>query len=107
MRVDESLRYCMDVELWVRLAQAGCRLRRVEGCLSVSKRHEDTKSDSARRYMHAETLTMLARYGLTEAVHRELRRWAEETNLLEGAGRRLGPLFRWARSLEKRATRRR
>jgi glycosyltransferase involved in cell wall biosynthesis len=105
LRVDESLRYCMDFDLWLRMARAGCRLRRVEGMLSISKSHGETKSNSARRFMHAETLVQLSRLGHFDAVHRELRRWAEQTSLLEAAGRRLGPLFRLARSLEKRRRR--
>lgn len=106
VRVDESLHYCMDLDLWVRLAKAGCGLRRVDGCLSMSKRHGATKSDSQRRFMHAEIAATLGRHGYTDAVHRELQRWAEEANLLEAAGRRLGPLFRWARSWEKRSRQR-
>jgi hypothetical protein len=106
LRVDESLRYCMDFDLWLRLARAGCRLRRVQGLLSISKSHGDTKSNSARRFMHAESLVQLARLGHFDAVHRELRRWAEQTSLLEASGRRLGFLFRLARSLEKRCRRR-
>lgn len=103
--VDESLRYCMDVDLWLRLAKR-CRFRRIPDCLSFSKSHPDTKTNAERYLMHAEGMELIARNGGWAVLRKELNRWASELTEIQASGRRLGPLFRIARRIERKSRQR-
>src|SRR5205823_4831882 len=45
---NESLRYAMDYEYWLRLARAGARFHYVDRVLAATRRHPATKSLSER-----------------------------------------------------------
>ena len=59
--LDESLNYCMDYDLWLRMAQAGCRFAHLRERLAGSRLHQDTKTLGSRLKVHAELNTMLRR----------------------------------------------
>jgi glycosyltransferase involved in cell wall biosynthesis len=59
--LDESLRYCMDYELWLRLGKGGARFRYLPGKLAGSRLHADTKTLGQRLAVHVEINDMLKR----------------------------------------------
>jgi glycosyltransferase involved in cell wall biosynthesis len=56
--LDESLHFCMDYDLWIRLARIA-RFGYVPEYLATSRLHEETKTLSRRREVYAEVLRML------------------------------------------------
>jgi glycosyltransferase involved in cell wall biosynthesis len=87
--LDESLRYCMDYDLWIRLAHVSPLVHLPE-YLANSRLHADTKTLSQRVPVHAEILRTVHRhfgrvtsqwvYGHAHAVlqaHRRDTRWAD------------------------------
>lgn len=59
-----DLRYTLDYEYWLRLADGGARFARIGGVLAGSRLHADTKTLGSRVPVHRETNDMLrARYG--------------------------------------------
>lgn len=62
--LDASLRYCMDYEYWLRLADAGVKFAYLPELLAGSRLHGQTKTLGQRRQAHEEINDMLyARYG--------------------------------------------
>ena len=59
--LDESLRYCMDYELWLRWGKAGARFLYLPEKLAGSRLHADTKTLGQRVAVHAEINDMLRR----------------------------------------------
>ena len=59
--LDESLRYCMDYELWLRWGKAGARFLYLPEKLAGSRLHADTKTLGQRVAVHAEINDMLLR----------------------------------------------
>lgn len=59
--LDESLQYCMDYELWLRLARAGARFVYLPEKLAGSRLYADNKTLGARVAVHAEINDMLRR----------------------------------------------
>ena len=59
--LDESLRYCMDYEFWLRLAHAGARFAHLPVRLAGSRLHADTKTLGSRVPVHEEINDMLLR----------------------------------------------
>ena len=59
--LDESLRYCMDYELWLRWGKAGARFLYLPERLAGSRLHADTKTLGQRVAVHAEINDMLRR----------------------------------------------
>ena len=68
--LDASLRYCMDYELWLRLAKGGAKFAYLEHRLAGSRLHPDTKTLGSRVAVHAEINDMLKR-----TIGRVPRRW--------------------------------
>jgi glycosyltransferase involved in cell wall biosynthesis len=68
--LDASLRYCMDYELWLRLAQGGARFAYLEEKLAGSRLYPETKTLGSRLAVHAEINDMLKR-----TLGRVPRRW--------------------------------
>lgn len=57
--LNETLRYCMDYEYWVRLAMKGAKFAYIPCTLSGSRMYADNKTLSARLQVHAEINSML------------------------------------------------
>ena len=83
--LDASLRYCMDYEYWLRLAQGGARFDYLEARLAGSRLHEETKTLGSRLPVHAEINDMLRRT-LGRVPARWLVHYAHAC-VQEGAGR--------------------
>ena len=60
--LDESLRYCMDYDLWIRLARAGKTFRHTPHHLANTRLHADTKTLGQRGQAHAEILRVVHRH---------------------------------------------
>ncbi len=60
--LDESLRYCMDYDLWIRLARAGKVLSHVSRYLASTRLHADAKTLDQRGQAHAEILRVIYRH---------------------------------------------
>jgi hypothetical protein len=60
--LDESLRYCMDYDLWIRLAKAGKTFRHTPHYLASTRLHADTKTLGQRGQAHAEILRVIYRH---------------------------------------------
>lgn len=58
--LDERLRFCMDYEYWIRLAQRGARFSYLEEKLAGSRLYPETKTLGSRVAAHAEINDMLA-----------------------------------------------
>ena len=62
--LDESLGYCMDYELWLRLGRSGARFHLLERKLAGSRMYPDNKTLRARVKVHAEINDMFrSRFG--------------------------------------------
>jgi glycosyltransferase involved in cell wall biosynthesis len=59
--LDDSLRYCMDYEYWLRLGKSGARFAYLEEKLAGSRLHPETKTLGARVQVHEEINDMLKR----------------------------------------------
>lgn len=59
--LDESLRYCMDYELWLRLGKGAARFHYLPEKLAGSRLHADTKTLGQRLAVHLEINDMLKR----------------------------------------------
>jgi hypothetical protein len=63
--LDDSLRYCMDYEYWLRLAGAGARFAYIQEKLAGSRLYAENKTLSARVQVHREINEMLKKmFGL-------------------------------------------
>jgi glycosyltransferase involved in cell wall biosynthesis len=60
--LDESLRYCMDYDLWIRLARAGNVFAYTPHYLASTRLHADTKTLGQRGPAHAEILRVVHRH---------------------------------------------
>ena len=60
--LDESLRYCMDYDLWLRLAKK-FPLHYLPVSLSAFRRHQDSKSETATKKQFTEELAVLKTHG--------------------------------------------
>ena len=60
--LDQSLRYCMDYDLWIRLAKAGKTFRHTPHYLASTRLHADTKTLGQRGQAHAEILRVIYRH---------------------------------------------
>jgi GT2 family glycosyltransferase len=60
--LDESLRYCMDYDLWIRLARAGQIFAHTPHYLASTRLHADTKTLGQRGRAHAEILRVVHRH---------------------------------------------
>ena len=60
--LDESLRYCMDYDLWIRLARAGKSFTHTPQYLASTRLHADTKTLGQRGEAHAEILRVIYRH---------------------------------------------
>jgi hypothetical protein len=60
--LDESLRYCMDYDLWIRLVRAGKVLSHVPRYLASTRLHADAKTLGQRGQAHAEILRVIYRH---------------------------------------------
>ncbi|QDU60975.1 PGL/p-HBAD biosynthesis glycosyltransferase [Planctomycetes bacterium Pan216] len=100
--LDATLRYCMDYEYWLRLAEGGCQFAAIPFKLAGSRLYPTNKTLGSRLAVHAEINNMLlARYG---AVPRRwlvgyavvlMQQWGIPTNVryLSGLVRRLVTLY--------------
>ncbi len=59
--LDETLRYCMDYEYWLRLAAAGRKFVHVDARLAASRMYPTNKTLGSRVAVHEEILAMLRR----------------------------------------------
>jgi glycosyltransferase involved in cell wall biosynthesis len=59
--LDDSLRYCMDYEFWVRLGAGDARFHYIPKLLAGSRFYPQTKTLGSRRKVHAEINSMLFR----------------------------------------------
>jgi glycosyltransferase involved in cell wall biosynthesis len=59
--LDESLRYCMDYDLWIRLTRAGKIFTYTPSYLASTRLHADTKTLGQRGQAHAEILRVVYR----------------------------------------------
>jgi glycosyltransferase involved in cell wall biosynthesis len=60
--LDESLRYCMDYDLWIRLTRAGKVFGYIPHYLASTRLHADTKTLGQRGRAHAEILRVVHRH---------------------------------------------
>ena len=60
--LDESLRYCMDYDLWIRFARAGKIFTHTPNYLASTRLHADTKTLGQRGQAHAEILRVIYRH---------------------------------------------
>jgi len=91
--LDESLQFCMDYDLWIRIGRA-FRFGRLAGYLAVTRLHGETKTLRRRREGYAEVLPMIRRhYGYVPLswIYAYSKAVAEATGT--GGGRREGARF--------------
>ena len=72
--VREDLHYCMDYDLWLKLAARGVKFRYVPEVFSRYRLHEQSKSVNALVAMHAEIVEKIYRPILREGATRDERR---------------------------------
>ncbi|PWT74120.1 MAG: glycosyltransferase [Chloroflexi bacterium] len=96
--IDRSLRFCMDYDLWLRMAQAGVRFMRISEMLAAFRWHKETKTARLRHLHDAEYHTLFQRAVGRPLSYRDsvniarlrLRRyWHEPRTLLEAIRSRL------------------
>ena len=105
--LDESLRYCMDYDLWIRLAHVS-RFAYLPEYLANTRLHADTKTFDQRGPVHAEILRTVHRhfgrvtsswvYGYAHAVlhgHRRDTRWADASFVVRLIGLSLVTFIRY------------
>ena len=111
--LDESLRYCMDYDLWIRLAQAGKVLSHTPHYLASTRLHADAKTLNQRGPAHAEILRVVHRhfgrvspslvFGYAHAVLRLQNRDASIRDRLSLIGISLVTFLRYNRSVPRSA----
>jgi glycosyltransferase involved in cell wall biosynthesis len=89
--LDESLRYCMDYEFWLRLAGAGRRFAYLESRLAGSRMYPENKTLGQRLAVHTEMNRMLKRR-LGTVPDRWLSNWAHAWLGSRGFDRQARPL---------------
>ena len=111
--IDESLTYCMDVDLWARMAERFA-FRRLDRHQADAKAHDAAKTTGRRTMLHCqvELALTVARHGAPEVAARDLRtlmdQYADLRDELDqtAAAPLIGPAFRALRRLGRRAARR-
>ena len=89
--LDDRLRYCMDHEYWLRIAE-GTVWRYVPEVLAVQRLHDDSKTGSQLVRAWDETAEMAERYGLGDRFRKKARRMRLYGGRYYAAKR---VLFRW------------
>lgn len=69
--LDESLRFALDLDLWLRLSALGDFVPTAE-IISAAIIHEDAKTQAQRLDMHVETIALQVKYGYQETATRRL-----------------------------------
>jgi len=116
--LDASLRYCMDYDLWIRMARVA-PIVHVPEFLAHSRLHADTKTLGQRRPAHAEILRMVHRhfgrvppswvYAYAHAVlgpRQRERAWADAGFIAGLIGISLVEFLRWNRGVPRAEWRR-
>jgi glycosyltransferase involved in cell wall biosynthesis len=111
--LDESLRYCMDYDLWIRLTRAGKILSYTPHYLASTRLHADAKTLGQRGQAHAEILRVTYRhfgrvapslvFGYAHAVLRLQNREASIRDRLSLIGISLVTFLRYNRSVPRSA----
>jgi glycosyltransferase involved in cell wall biosynthesis len=102
---DESLNYCLDYELWLRLFRGGARFHRIDDVFARVRLHRDAKTMRTIRPRYREQEQVLRRHGF--AVPRDLyvAKWeerAERWGALKPAARKLfRPIAKLEHSLSR------
>ncbi len=76
--VDESLKFAMDVDLALRLAEQGEYVK-LPDALSAAIIHDDAKTQALRPEMHAEIMYVQIKYGYDDLAFKRLRRLLDAT----------------------------
>ncbi len=94
-RLDESLHYAMDFDLWLRLAAEGEYVA-TDKILAAAVIHDAAKSQAMRADMHAETIALQIKYGYEELAARRVTRLMSHPPLSrqiqKAVRRRLSPI---------------
>ena len=69
--LDESLNYCMDLDLWLKMAQK-FSFKRLNQVLSYALAHQEAKTTVTKAHMFAEIAFVAMRYGAKDIAYREL-----------------------------------
>ncbi len=72
---DESLKFCMDYEYWIRMADAGFHLEYVEDKLAASRMYPQTKTASCRKEIYRESIAICRNYfgSVSPTIYKGLR----------------------------------
>jgi len=73
----EDLRYCMDVDLWLRIARQ-FQFVRSDELLSQAIKHEQAKTTAEEERMRAETALLMVDHGGRDIAHQALMEMADE-----------------------------
>lgn len=105
----EDLRYCMDVDLWLRIARQ-FQFVRTDELLSQAVKHEHAKTAAERERMKAETALLMIDHGGRDIAHQTLMEMADELSAMRQKVHAvtkhpiykiIGPIFRLWRRLSK------
>lgn len=78
--LDESFHYAMDLDLWLKLAAIG-EFVSTPHIISAATIHNDAKTQSRQREMHAETALVQLKHGYQQAALHRLKRLLEPPSL--------------------------
>lgn len=107
--LDEHLHYCMDLDLWLKIAQK-FSFARINAVLSHATVHRDAKTTAMKQQMIVEIALLVMQYGAREIAYRDLMSMA---NALVDANRKIqiftsnplykiiGPIYRSLKFLHK------
>ena len=61
--LDENVHIALDVDLWLRMAKAGCRFVSIDSLLSTALRHENAKTTAFKHFMVIDCAIVVMRHG--------------------------------------------
>ncbi len=86
--IDEDIHFVMDVDLWLRMAKAGCRFHLIDAVLSSALVHAAAKTTAYTHLMRVDCSLVIA-HGGAEVAHRSLDRMAMQLARCEATLERL------------------
>ncbi|MGV2826785.1 glycosyltransferase family 2 protein [Myxosarcina sp. GI1(2024)] len=75
-KLDESLYFCMDLDLWLKMSNQ-FNFKKIDKVLSNATLHKQAKTTASQEYLAVETALLLLKYGGEESARRRLIRLAD------------------------------